>query len=118
MKRFFLYLMSLGYVVAGINHFVHRSFYEQIMPPYLPWHIPLIYISGVCEIAFGLLLLPVSTRRTAAWLLIALLIAVYPANIQVALDYWYADNPYLWIALARLPLQLLLVWWAWVYTRE
>lgn len=105
------------YTAAGINHFLNPSFYEKIMPPYLPYHLPLIYFSGLCEIVFGILLIPVSTRKIAAWLIIILLIAIFPANVQMAVDYKASDNPDLWIAIVRLPAQIILIWWAWIYTK-
>jgi len=109
--------MALFYVLAGINHFVNTPNYLDIMPPYLPFPLALVYISGVSEIVIGLLLLPVLTRKLAAWLLIALLVAVFPANIQMALNYWRPNNPHLWVAIVRLPVQFLLIAWAYVYTR-
>ena len=75
-----------------------------------------VYLSGVLEIVFALLLLPLTTRHVAAWLIIFLLIAVFPANMQMALNFRRKHNPYLWLAIARLPLQPLLIWWAWIYT--
>jgi len=117
-RRVLLYLISGFYIFAGILHFVIPDFYLPIMPPYLPYHLELIYISGICEIVMGLLLIPKATRRIAAWLLIALLIAVFPANIQMAINYWNEGNPELWIALVRLPIQILLIWWALMYTRK
>ena len=109
--------MAFLYIAAGINHFIRPGMYKRIMPVYLPWHLELIYISGLGEIILGLLLIPLATRVTAAWLLIALLIAVFPANIQMAVNYARSANPYLWIAIVRLPLQAVLIWWAWLYTR-
>ena len=88
------------------------------MPPWLPWHAQLVFISGVAEIVLGLLLIPLATRTWAAWGIIALLIAVFPANIQMAINYWNKQSPYLWIALVRLPLQFLLIYWAWIYTKS
>ncbi|MEO8760259.1 MAG: MauE/DoxX family redox-associated membrane protein [Bacteroidia bacterium] len=117
-KLVLLYVMALLYVAAGIYHFVNPKMYQRIMPTYLPWHLPLVYISGVCEIVFALLLLPESTRPIGAWLVIALLIAVFPANIQMAVTYWQKQKPALWIAIARLPLQLVLIYWAWIYTKK
>lgn len=117
MKLIWLYVMSLLYVAAGIYHFIRPRFYMKIMPPCLPWHAELVYISGAIEIILGLLLLPVATRWLAAWGVIILLMAVFPANIQMAINYWSRNNPYLWIAIARLPLQFLLIWWAWHYTK-
>ena len=118
MKLILLYVMASALVAAGIYHFVNPKMYQRIMPTYLPWHMPLIYISGVLEIAFGLLLIPEGTRPIGAWLVIVLLIAVFPANIQMAVSFWKKQKPTLWIALLRLPLQLVLIYWAWIYTKK
>lgn len=115
MKKISLFIMSVIYIAAGINHFWHPEFYLVIMPPWLPWHKELVVISGVCEIGLGLLLLFPSTRKLAAWGIILLLIAVFPANIQMAINYYNESNPKLWIAILRLPLQLILIWWAWSF---
>lgn len=117
-KRLSLNSMAALYIAAGINHFANPLFYKKIMPPWLPYHYPLIYTSGVAEIVLGILLLPVSTRRWAAWGIIMLLIAVFPANVQMLLNYREEQNPYLWIAILRLPLQLLLISWAYSFTKK
>lgn len=108
--------MVLLYIAAGINHFVHPAFYLQIMPPYTPWHQALVIISGICEISFALLLLPVPTRKWGAWCVILLLVAIFPANIQMTINYAREDNPGLWLSILRLPLQFLLIWWAYSFT--
>src|SRR4051812_26809722 len=77
------YLLALFMVGAGTLHFVKPDFYLNIMPPYLPLHLELVYLSGFFEIALGLLLLVPWFSRVAAWGIIALLIAVFPANIYV-----------------------------------
>ncbi|OFY99356.1 MAG: DoxX family protein [Bacteroidetes bacterium RIFCSPLOWO2_12_FULL_31_6] len=118
MKLILLCLMALMYVAAGIYHFVNPKLYMKIMPPYLPYHLQLIYISGVIEIVLGILLIPESTRTIAAWLIIALLIAVFPANIQMAINFWQKNSSSLWIAIARLPLQVVLIWLAWLFTKK
>ncbi|MBA3828804.1 MAG: DoxX family protein [Taibaiella sp.] len=118
MRLFFLYLMAALYVAAGINHFVHPVVYTRIMPRYLPWHLQIVYGSGVLEILLGLLLLPSGTRVIAAWGLIVLLIAIFPANVQMAVDQYHNHDKRLWIAIVRLPLQIPLIWWAWLYTRS
>lgn len=118
MKKISLYLMALLYTAAGINHFVHPEFYIKIMPPWLPAHKELVFISGVFEVVLGLLLFFPATRRLAAWGIILLLIAVFPANIQMMLDYKAENNPKLWIAILRLPLQPVLIWWAYLYTKN
>ena len=87
------------------------------MPPQLPSAGLLVYVSGVIEIALGLLLLPLGTRKLAAWGIILLLIAVFPANVQMYINYRNQGNPNLWIAIVRLPLQALLIYWAYVYTK-
>ena len=110
--------MALFYVIAGINHFLNEPQYVKIMPPYLPYPLQLVYLSGVCEAVFGLLLIPLYTRRAAAWLIIALLVAIFPANIQMSLNYWHEHNPQLWLTILRLPLQVLLIRWAYVYTKH
>lgn len=110
--------MAGFYVLAGINHFIMPSYYMAIMPPYLPYHIELVYITGVCEVIIGLFLIPESTRRVTAWVLIGLLIVIFPANIQMMINYTNENNPGLWFTILRLPVQLLLIWWAWVYTKK
>jgi uncharacterized membrane protein len=106
---------GLAFVAAGCNHFLHAPLYVRIMPGYLPWPLALVYISGLCEIGLGALLLT-RWRSLAAWGLLALLIAVFPANIQMALHpglYPEFAPALLW---ARLPLQPLLMAWAYAYT--
>ena len=101
------------YVVAGALHFVQTDAYLKIMPPYIPWHLAMVQISGVCEILGGLGLLLPQTRRAAAWGLIALLIAVFPANVYMATNPIEAGAASIAPVLrwGRLPLQLLLGWW-------
>jgi len=113
-----LYLMALLYIAAGINHFIHPEFYLAIMPPWIGWHELLVQISGACEIILGILLIPTTTRRIAAWGIILLLIAVFPANIQMTLNYFHEHRSYRWLTILRLPLQILLVIWAWRYTKR
>ena len=72
------YVLAVFMIVAGVLHFVNKDFYLKIMPPYLPAHRELVYLSGVCEIALGALLLVPRFTRLAAWGIILLLIAVYP----------------------------------------
>lgn len=117
MKEIALYIMSVFYVFAGIIHFIRPKVYLKIMPGYIPFHLELVYISGVLEILSGLMLLYPPTRAAGAWLTIVVLIAVFPANVQMLINFQKTQNPYLWLAVLRLPLQFLLIWWAWIYTR-
>jgi uncharacterized membrane protein len=118
MKKFSLYAMMILYTAAGINHFVHPLFYLKIMPPWLPFHNGLVFISGVFEVLFGVMLAFSFSRRFAAWGIILLLIAVFPANIQMMINYKDENNPQLWIAILRLPIQLLLIYWAYGFTKK
>src|SRR5215210_6849864 len=99
------------FVVAGIGHFVATDFFMRIMPPYLPWHRPLVLLSGVIEIALGVLLLVPVTSTFAAWGLIALLIAVFPANIHLYFHQEVWPLPPI-VHLLRLPLQGVLILWS------
>ena len=118
MKEILKWVLGVLFALAGANHFVHTEFYVSIMPPYLPWHTALVYASGVFEVVLGLMLLFRRVERLAAWGMIALIVAVTPANVQMALhpelypDYSPAA---LW---ARLALQGVLIAWAFWYTRR
>jgi uncharacterized membrane protein len=111
------YFMATLYILAGVNHFVNPDFYVSIMPPYLPWHLELVYLSGVAEIVCGVVLYIPRTRVLGAWLTIALLIAVFPANIHTAVNPELFDTIPRWSHYVRLPIQGLLVLWAYWYTR-
>ena len=107
--------LALLFVVAGSLHFVVPAPYRGIMPTWLPAHAALVAISGAAEIAGGIGLLLPQTRRAAGIGLILLLVAVFPANIQMLLLYHGRGVPWwgellLWF---RLPLQFLLIWGVW-----
>ncbi len=105
------------FMIGGVGHFIFTDFYLKIMPPYLPLHLPIVLVSGVIEIVLGILLLVPRYSRLAAWGIIALLIAVFPANIHV---YQHQESfPLPWIVhLLRLPLQGVLILWAFAYTKR
>ena len=108
-------VLALFFIGAGLLHFLRPSAYVQIVPPYLPWPLALVYVSGACEVLGGTGLLVPGLRRAAGWGLMALLVAVFPANLHMALGdvsiQGLSIPPLLlWL---RLPLQLVLM--AWVY---
>jgi len=120
-KRPLLYVMGPGYVVAGVLHFVVPELYVQIIPPMLPAPLALVYLSGVAEIAVGVGLLIPRTRRYAAWATIALLVAIFPANVymatsMVAIEGLGGGDPSSTARWLRLPLQGVLILWAYWYT--
>lgn len=105
-----------SFILAGANHFWQPAFYVRIMPPYLPAPLPLVYVSGACEMGLGALLLAPPFTKLAAWGLIALLVAVFPANLHMALhasSYPYPPALLWW----RLPLQGGLIAWAYWLAR-
>ncbi len=103
------------FIVGGAGHFVATDIYMRIMPPYLPYHRALVLVSGVFEFALGVLLLVPRTSRLAAWGLIALLVAVFPSNVFMYQHPERFPLPPL-LLLLRLPLQGVLILWAWAYT--
>lgn len=106
---------ALLFFSAGVLHFVMPAFFDRIVPPWIPNARLATYVSGVCEIAGAVGLLVPATRVAAAWGLIALLVAVLPANIHMLNQARAADASagYLAGLWLRLPLQPLLMWWVW-----
>ena len=117
-KHALLWLMSAFYVLGGVYHLVNPGFYLPMMPPYLPWHRELVFVSGVAELVLGVAVLIPGLRRAAVLGIIALLIAVFPANLHIAMN----DVPlagategagvWNWV---RLPFQAVFIAWAWWY---
>ena len=100
-------VFALFFIVTGISHFVDPQPFLAIMPPSLPAHLALVYLSGFFEICGGVGLLIKQTRTLAAWGLLALLAAVFPANIHMAINEVYLEGMprQAWLLWARLPLQ-------------
>jgi uncharacterized membrane protein len=115
MKAFSKYLLALFLVVAGTLHFMLPDVYSKIVPPYMPWPLELVYLSGAIEFLFGLFLLLPRCSRWAAWGIIALLIAVFPANLYLYQHQEIRPGPPL-LHLLRLPLQAVFILWAFWHT--
>jgi uncharacterized membrane protein len=109
-------LLTVLFVGSGVLHFVNSDFFMKIMPPYLPWHLELVYLSGAIEIILGVGLWIPGLSRAAAWGLIALLVAVFPANIYGFQHQELVPAPPL-LHILRLPLQLVFIAWAYWHTR-
>jgi uncharacterized membrane protein len=106
-------------ILAGILHFVVPKGYARTVPRSLPAPFAIVYISGLAEILGGAGLLYEPVARAAAWGLVALFVAVFPANVNMAVNrIGFSPKPanpvVMW---ARLPLQIPLIYWAWLYTR-
>ena len=108
-KLITIYLMSLFYISTGIKHFTNVDWFMKIMPPYLPCHKELVYLSGFFEIILGIMLIFEKTRFLAGWGLILLLIAVFPANIYLAQTNGAAMNTSPALAWGRLPFQAVFI---------
>ena len=108
-----LWLLAVFFTIAGLNHFLNPGPYLGMMPAYLPWHRELILASGAAEMAGGLAILVPRLRSAAGWGLIALLVAVFPANLHVALHGWEGVQIPAWVLWARLPFQGLFIAWVW-----
>jgi len=120
-KQISLWIQSAFYVFSGFLHFAKTDVYLPMMPPYLPWHRELVLLSGVAEAAGGLGLFFPATRKLAAWWLIATLMAIFPANVHIAVNnvplFGAPEGAGIW-NWVRLPLQIPLLLWAYWYTRD
>jgi len=116
-RRFALLGLAALFVVAGANHFVSTEFYVGIMPAYFPLHLQLVYLSGLLEMLGGAAVLVPQARSRAGWLLISLLVAVFPANLNMALNPDQFPGLSALTLYARLPVQGLLIAWAYWATR-
>jgi len=106
------YLIAVVFTAAGLAHFRFLEAYEAIVPAWLPAHRELVIASGAFEILGALGFALRATRLAAGWGLIALLFAVFPANIEMAVDArHFASLAPPWALYARLPLQFVLMWW-------
>ena len=101
--------MGFFYIQIGVKHFTNVNWFMQIMPPYMPFHKEFVYLSGIFEILFGVMLLFEKTRFLAGWGLILLLIAVFPANIYLAQTNGAAMGTSAAIAWGRLPFQAVFI---------
>lgn len=116
MKPISLILMAIFYMLNGINHFRTPELYLRIIPPQLPYPQAINYLSGAAEIVLAVLLVIPATSRYAAWGVIALLVAVFPANIYHLASGGAGTGIPLWTLAARLPLQVVFIAWAYWHT--
>jgi len=116
-KPFSIIVMSWFYISAGLLHFTNTNWFLQIVPPYLPMKMELVYLSGLFEVILGFMLIVPALRYYAGWGLILLLIAVYPANIYLAQTNGAAMNTSALVAWGRLPFQFLFIGIAYWHTK-
>jgi uncharacterized membrane protein len=120
-KELWRVILAVAIITVGVTHFVDPQPFVKIMPPQLPYPLGLVYLSGFYEILGGIGLLVPPVSQAAAWGLILLFIAVFPANINMAVNHIkiesipYSDSP--WLQAIRLPFQAVLIAWAWWFTK-
>lgn len=115
-KSLSLWIMAAFYFFAGLLHFKFPKTYLKIMPPYLPAPLTLVYVSGFAESALAVALLFPATRNLAAWGIIGLLVAVFPANIYMLQQGSAVVRIPEWVLIARIPLQFVFIYWAYTFT--
>lgn len=118
LKTFMKLVFASAFIFAGVTHFTKPSFFLSMMPEYLPYHLELVYISGVVEIILGITLCIPKYSRFAAYGIIGLLIAVFPANLNMYLNAELFPDVSKTALLVRLPIQFFLIYWAYLYTKK
>ena len=116
-KKLVLFGLAAFFINVGVDHFVNPNFYLSIMPPALPLHSEAVYLSGFFEVLGGICVLIPGLRKIAGWGLVALLIAVYPANIYMAITPEAFPDLSIALLYARLALQFVFFYWAYSVTR-
>ncbi|WP_066380351.1 DoxX family protein [Anabaena sp. CA = ATCC 33047] len=120
-KELLRVILAVSLIIVGITHFAVPQPYVKIVPPQLPYPLGLVYLSGFYEILGGIGLLVPPVSQAAAWGVILLFLAVFPANINQAVNHIKIESiPYsdsVWFQVIRLPLQAVLIAWAWWYTQ-
>lgn len=106
-------LCTILFVFVGILHFAKTPVFLRIMPPQIPFPLELVYISGVVEILAGLGLLWKSTKPASVMILVMLLVAVFPANVHMAMNPGQFPEIPIWVLYVRLPFQAVLALWVW-----
>ena len=109
------YVFALIFILAGLNHFRSPKLYERIIPSYIPAGKTMVYLSGILEIALGILLLVPKTQSLAAWGIIVLMVLFLPVHVYMVQNKKAILKMPKWALILRLPLQFVLIYWAYLY---
>lgn len=111
--------MVILYVISGLAHFIMPDFYLKLMPDWLPQRSTLLYLTGALEIGLALLMLRDKYQKLAANLIILMLLAfLFLIHIPQTIEFYNSGNDAFMVSVIRLPIQILLIFWAWSYTRK
>jgi len=110
------YLLAVIFIAAGANHFRKPKIYERIMPPYFPQHKALIMISGILEMVLGFMLITKGNEAIGSWGIIGLLVLFFPVHVYMLQNEKASLKMPKWLLLLRFPIQLALIYWAYIYT--
>ena len=109
------YLLAILFILGGVNHFRKPKLYERIMPSYIPSHSSLVLISGIIEMIFGFMVITQESQEIGAIGIIVLLILFIPIHFHMLNNKEASLNFPKWVLIIRIPLQLLLIYWAYLY---
>ena len=110
-----LYLMSALYIIAGIFHFIKPKVYKSIIPSYIPFPKTMVLLSGIAEIILGISILYDVTRTSALWCIIIMLILFFPVHLFMLTEKKFTKKIPKWVLLIRIPIQFVLIYWAYSY---
>lgn len=110
------YLMGVLYVIAGMNHFRKPKVYERIIPPYIPGHSTVVMLSGIAEMILGFMVMNKNSQETAGWGILIMLLLFLPIHIYMLQSESASMKLPKWLLILRLPLQFVLMYWAFLYT--
>lgn len=110
------YLLGLLFILGGVNHFRKPKLYERIIPLYIPAHSSLVLFSGIIEMIFGFMLITQESQQIGAWGIISILIIFIPVHIFMIQNEKASLKIPKWLLIIRLPLQFILMYWAYLYT--
>ena len=116
MNMFQLYLMGSLYTILGVLHFTNTGFYRPLMPRFMPSHDLLIYLSGLAEIVLGIGVLIPQSRNLALWGIILMLLVFLIVHVNMLFPSNRLGIP-LWVLSLRIPLQFVLIYWAYIYIK-
>ena len=110
------YLLALLFILGGVNHFRTPNIYKKIMPSYIPAHTSLVLATGIFEMIFGLMLITQESQQIGAIGILVLLILFIPIHVHMLINKEASLKLPRWLLILRIPLQLLLIYWVYLYT--